>query len=106
MLCVLTHRRLKPGAYEEFRSAWQPNEWWPAFRNGYHLRSADDPDEVISFAFYDATPEEFEAIRDDSRWLEAEDQRLRRMAPFQISAKLGGVYEVAEEFSSSSPASG
>ena len=78
MLCVLTHRRLKPGTYEEFRAAWQPNDWWPAFRNGYHLRSADDPDEVISFAFYDATPEEFEAIRDDPRWLEAEDQRLRR----------------------------
>ena len=36
MLCVLTHRRLRPGAYEEFRSAWQPNEWWPAFRSGYH----------------------------------------------------------------------
>jgi hypothetical protein len=103
VLCVLTHRRLKPGSYEEFRDAWQPNGWWPAFRNGYHLRATDDPDEVISFAFYDATPDEFEAIRDDPRWLEAEDQRLRRMAPFQVSAKLGGVYEVAEEFSGSSP---
>ena len=97
MLCVLTHRRLKPGTYEEFRTAWEPNEWWPAFRSGYHLRSADDPDEVISFGFYDATLEEFERIRDDPRWLEAEDERLRRMAPFQISAKLGGVYEVVEE---------
>jgi hypothetical protein len=81
VLCVLTHRRLKPGTYEEFRTAWEPNEWWPAFRSGYHLRSVD----------------EFEQIRDDPRWLEAEDERLRRMAPFQISAKLGGVYEVVEE---------
>jgi hypothetical protein len=69
VLCVLTHRRLQPGTYDEFRAAWQPNEWWPAFRSGYHLRSAE---------------------------------RLRRMAPFQLSAKLGGVYEVVEEISPSS----
>ena len=51
MLCVLTHRRLKPGTYEQFRAAWQPNEWWPAFRRGYHLRAASHsavlPDEFL-----------------------------------------------------------
>ena len=101
MLCVLTHRRLKPGAYDAFRVAWRPDEWWPAFRHGYHLRSADDADEVISFAFYDATMEEFEAIRDDPRWLEAEERRLQRLASLQLSMRIGGVYEVAEEITAS-----
>ena len=98
MLCVLTHRRLKPGTYEEFRLAWQPDDWWPAFKRGYHLRSLDDPDEVISFAFYDTTPEAFEVMRDDPEWLASEDRRLHRMAPFQVSMRIGGVYEVEEEF--------
>ena len=96
MLCVLTHRRLKPGSYDAFREAWQPDEWWPAFTHGYHLRSLDDADEVVSFAFYDATAEEFEAIRDEPGWLAAEDRRLQRLAPLQLSMRIGGVYEVAE----------
>jgi hypothetical protein len=99
LLCVLTHRRLKPGTYDAFRAAWQPDDWWPAFTRGYHLRSLDDPDEVISFAFYDATMEEFEAIRDDPKWLESEERRLQRLAPFQVSMRIGGVYDVAEEVS-------
>ncbi len=99
MLCVLTHRRLKPDSYDAFRAAWQPEEWWPAFTHGYHLRSLDDPDEVVSFAFYDATMEEFDAIRDDPQWLVSEERRLHRLAPLQLSMRIGGVYEVAEEFS-------
>ena len=96
MLCVLTHRRLKPGSYDAFREAWRPDEWWPGFERGYHLRSADDADEVISFAFYDLSMEEFEALRDDPAWLAAEERRLRRLAPLEVSMRIGGVYEVAE----------
>jgi hypothetical protein len=97
LLCVLTHRRLRAGSYEAFREAWRPDDWWPKFRHGYHLRSLDDPDEVVSFAFYDATMEEFEAMRDEPGWLEAEEKRLQRLAPLQISMRIGGVYDVAEE---------
>jgi hypothetical protein len=97
LLCVLTHRRLRPGSYEAFRDAWQPDDWWPSFTHGYHLRSLDDPDEVISFAFYDATAEEFERIRDDPEWIAAEDRRLQRLAPLQLSMRIGGVYEVTEK---------
>jgi hypothetical protein len=98
LLCVLTHRRLKPGAYEDFRRAWQPEDWWEGMTRGYHLRALDDPDEVISFAFYDMTVDEFEASRDDPAWLAAEDRRLARLSAVQESMKLGGVYEIAEEF--------
>ena len=99
MLCVLTHRRLKPGTYEEFREAWRPDDWWPGFVRGYHLRSLDDPDEVVSFAFYDATAEEFESMRDSPDWLAAEDRRLQRLSRYQESMRIGGVYSVAEELS-------
>ena len=97
MICVLTHRHLKPGSYEQFRRAWEPEEWWPGFTRGYHLRSLDDPDEVISFAFYDVTVDEFERTRDDPSWIATEDRRLQRLAPYQLSMRIGGVYEVAEE---------
>ena len=37
-------------------------------------------------------------MRDDPEWLASEDRRLQRMAPFQESMRIGGVYEVEEEF--------
>jgi hypothetical protein len=43
--------------------------------------------------------EQFEAIRDDPKWLESEERRLQRLAPFQVSMRIGGVYDVAEEVS-------
>jgi hypothetical protein len=100
LLCVLTHRRLKPGSYDAFREAWRPDDWWPDYARGYHLRSLDDPDEVISFAFYDTTIERFEAMRDDPAWMAAEEQRLQRLAPLELSMRIGGVYEVAEDIAS------
>ena len=39
--------------------------------------------------------EEFEALRDDPAWLVAEERRLRRLAPLEVSMRIGGVYEVA-----------
>jgi hypothetical protein len=36
-------------------------------------------------------------MRDDPRWMEAEDRRLHRLAALQISMRIGGVYDVAEE---------
>lgn len=61
MLCALTHRRLKPGAYERFRAAWQPETWPPGWARAYHVRNVDDEDEIISFGFFDGTLEELRA---------------------------------------------
>jgi hypothetical protein len=97
VICVLTHRQLRPDTFEAFREAWRPDDWWPHFTHGYHLRSADDPDQIISFAFYDVSVEEFEVMRDDPDWMENEERRLHRIAAFQESARIGGVYDVAEE---------
>ena len=42
---VLTGRKLKPGAYDDWRKAWQPDEW-PEGVRGYILRKIGDPDEA------------------------------------------------------------
>jgi len=49
----LTVRRLKPGSYDDWRKAWEPDEWPDGSKRAYILRNVDDPDEVIAFGFYD-----------------------------------------------------
>ena len=93
MLCALTHRRLKPGAYERFRAAWQPETWPPGWVRAYHVRNVDDEDEVISFGFFDGTLEELRARQS------AEDYAAMRgrTAPLVASVGVDGVFEVIEE---------
>lgn len=89
---VLTGRRVKPGAYDEWRAAWEP-ENMPKGVQAYILRKVGDPDEVIAFGFFDGTMEELEAVRQDP---DAEEARHARMAPHVESQFVDGVYEVVE----------
>lgn len=89
---VLTGRRIKPGAYADWRAAWQPEEM-PAGVKAYILRKVSDPDEVIAFGFFDGTKDEIEALRPDSN---AEEARQARMAPHIENQFADGLYEVVE----------
>lgn len=89
---VLTGRKLKPGAYDDWRKAWQPEEMPPGVK-AYILRKAGDPDEVIAFGFFEGTRDELEALRPGD---EAEAARTARMAPHIESQFADGVYEVVE----------
>ena len=40
---VLTGRKLKPGSYDDWRTAWQPEEMPPGVK-AYILRKVSDPD--------------------------------------------------------------
>jgi hypothetical protein len=97
MLCLLTIRRLKPGAHEKFAESWAPQRWHGRFVRAYHLRNQDAPDEVITLGFFDGTPEEIDEMRDDPAWMAGEERRLRRITPLEESIKLSGVYEVVQE---------
>jgi hypothetical protein len=97
MLCLLTVRRLKPGTEEAFRAAWTPEHWHPRLVRAFHVRSQDDPNEVITLAFFDGSAEEVDAMRDDPDWMAGEERRLRRIAPLEESIRLSGAYEVVEE---------
>ncbi len=93
MLCALTVRKLKPGAYESFLKAWEPEEFPEGFKRAYHVRSLDDENEIISFGFYDKTIEDLAAIRDDQN----EEQRQRRIAEHVRLTLVDGMFEVVDE---------
>jgi hypothetical protein len=95
---MLTVRRLKPDQEEAFRTAWAPHRWHERMVRAYHLRSEDDPSQVITLGFFDGTQEELDAMRDSREWMAGEEARLRRIAPLEESVLLSGVWDVVDEF--------
>lgn len=96
MIVMFTARRLKPGAWEQFRAAWDPgDERPPGFRRAYHARNIRDEDEVISFGLFDM------GIDDYRRWREEADaqetRRVDRVSAFVENEHVSGVYEVIDE---------
>jgi hypothetical protein len=96
MLCMLTVRRLKPGAEEAFARAWAPERWHPRMERAFRLRRDEDPREVVTLAFFEGDGEEIEAMRDDPHWMAGEERRLAAIAPLEEEVALTGVFEVVE----------
>jgi hypothetical protein len=96
MMCMLTVRRLKPGADEEFDRVWAPERWHARMERAYHLRREDDPREVVTLAFFEGDAQEIDAMRDDPHWMAGEERRLARIAPLEDEIVLTGVFEVVE----------
>jgi heme-degrading monooxygenase HmoA len=96
MIVMLTARRLKPGAWEQFRQAWDPGEERPpGFQRAYHVRNIRDEDEVVSFGLFDMTVEDYRRWREE---VDAqENQRVDSMSDFVENEHVAGVYEVIEE---------
>ena len=95
MLCAISSRKLKPGAWEDFRRAWEPPEFPPGFIRAYHVRALDDEDHVISFGLLDGSREDMERIREETG--DVEGERQRAMAQFVESTQIDGIFEVVEE---------
>ena len=97
MICTLTARRLKPGAYDAFRAAWDVSEVDPEiigrWKRIYHVRDVADPDVIISFGLFDGTLEE---LRDAQAGMVRGDQ-VDRITPHVAEVLLDGSYEVVEE---------
>jgi hypothetical protein len=97
MICTLTARRLKPGAYDAFRAAWDPGDpevierWRPI----YHVRDVADPDIVISFGFFNGSPEELH----DAQAQASRDDQVARIGETVEEVLLDGAYEVVEQLS-------
>ena len=90
MLCLLTIRHLKPGAHERFAEAWTPERWHGRLVRAYHVRNQDDPDEVITFGFFDGTLEQLESSQRDAGY---EDRRAS-IEPLVDEVIANGIYEV------------
>jgi heme-degrading monooxygenase HmoA len=95
MIVMFTARRLKPGAWEQFRRAWDPGEDKPpGFQRAYHARNVRDEDEVVSFGLFDMTEDDYRAWRE--RADKDETQRVDRLSAFVKNEHVSGVYEVID----------
>lgn len=92
MLCAHTVRRLNPDAFEQFTAAFVPDDQdVPAGWNRFHLlRSLADPNEVVTFGFFDGTLDELERSQHEA------DFQSRRDAidPLVDAVIANGVYEI------------
>jgi hypothetical protein len=93
MICAHTVRRLRPGTFDDFRDAFMPDtsnppKGWVRF---VMLRNHGNPDEVVTFGFFDGTVEEMESNQDDHRYAE----RVKAIAPYVDEVVVNGVYDVA-----------
>jgi heme-degrading monooxygenase HmoA len=96
MIVMFSARHLKPGAWDQFRRAWDPGDARPpGLQRVYHARNIRDEDEIISFGLFDMTKDEYHRWRS-----EADAQEMKRvdhLSAFVKSEPVAGVYEVIEE---------
>ena len=97
-MCLVTVRQIKPGSYDDFRAAWEPDPWPAQLQRVEILRNDDDPDQVMTVGYVDVTPDELEAMRD-----EADDPRGRGRSgwsgsrPFEDRVLVNSIFELVEE---------
>jgi heme-degrading monooxygenase HmoA len=95
MIVMFTARRLKPGAFEQFREAWDPgDERPPGFQRAFHARNIRDEDEVISFGLFEMSEADYRRWREESD--AQETQRVDQMSQFVENEPVSGVYEVID----------
>jgi heme-degrading monooxygenase HmoA len=95
MICALTVRKLKPGSFDQFREAFMSNadEMPAGFVRFNMLRNTENPDEVISFGFFDGSVEQLREVASK----EGYEEQLEGIAPFVESVGADGLYEIVEE---------
>jgi hypothetical protein len=97
VIVMFSARRLKPGAWENFRRAWDPGDDTqrpPGLQRVYHARNIRDEDEVISFGLFDMTEDEYRSWRGQ---VDAEEnKRVDSMSDFVENQHVSGVFEVID----------
>ena len=95
MIVMFTARRLKPGAWDQFRRAWEPEgDKPPGFKRAYHARNIRDEDEIISFGLFDMTIDDYHQWRGDAD--AEENKRVDHLSAFVENEHVAGVYEVID----------
>ena len=95
MIVMFSARRLKPGAWDQFRRAWEPGDAMPpGFQRAYHARNIRDEDEIISFGLFDMTTDDYHRWRGEA---DAEEmKRVDSLSAFVENEHVAGVYEVVD----------
>jgi heme-degrading monooxygenase HmoA len=98
MIVMFSARRLKPGAWDQFRTAWEgQGDHPPGLQRAYHARNIRDEDEVISFGLFDMTVDDYHRWRGEAE--ADENRRVDALSNFVENDHVSGVYEVIEELS-------
>ncbi len=95
MIVMFSARRLKPGAWEQFRRAWDPGtDKPPGLQRAYHARNIRDEDEIISFGLFDMSEEDYRRWRAEAD--AEENRRMIDLSAFVENDHVSGVYEVID----------
>src|ERR1700754_4292051 len=95
MIVMFSARRLKPGAWDQFRRAWDPGDTKPpGFQRAYHARNIRDEDEVISFGLFDMSKDDYHSWRAAAE--ADENQRVDRLSALVENTHVSGVFEVID----------
>jgi heme-degrading monooxygenase HmoA len=95
MIVMFSARRIKPGAWDQFRRAWDPGDNKPpGFQRAYHARNVRDEDEIISFGLFDMTQDDYRQWRAEAD--AEENQRVDSISAFVQNEYVAGVYEVVD----------
>jgi heme-degrading monooxygenase HmoA len=96
MIVMFSARRLKPGAWDQFRNAWEGPEGDrpPGLQRVYHARNIRDEDEVISFGIFDMSEDDYRRWRGEAD--ASETKRVDALSAFVENEHVSGVYEVIE----------
>ena len=95
MIVLFSARRLKPGAWEQFRRAWDPGDARPpGLQRIYHARNIRDEDEIISFGLFDMSEDDYRKWRAEA---DAEEmKRVDALSAFVENEHVSGVFEVID----------
>ena len=96
MMCLLTERWIRPGTFDAFRAAWEPEEQPDSLIRAYHLVDPDDRDHVISFGLFDLTSDGFAELARSPELQEMQRARFAAMSEFVARTGVDGAFEVAD----------
>jgi hypothetical protein len=97
MKVVFTARRLQPGQYDGFRSAWEPERFPDGFQRAYIARDTADPDVVIAFGLFDVSDERADQLKAELG--PSEQARHDAMAPYVAETIVSGLFDVVYSMS-------
>jgi hypothetical protein len=96
MKVVFAARRLNPGQYEAFRTAWEPPEGFPeGFARAYIIRDMNDPDVVVTFGLFEVGDERADQLKTELE--PSERARHEAMAPYVAETLVAGLYDVVHQ---------
>ena len=79
MKAVFTARRLNAGHYDDFRKAWEPDQWPTGFKGALLMRDTADPDQITVMGLFDVSDDDAARMQTDLE--SSERDRHERMAP-------------------------